>query len=72
MGLLIDNKSVLAPMLGTAENNALAAFLSHVNIAQLTAYTARCVQKLDGSMKNGSLQSPGLGLGAGFEEGTHC
>lgn len=23
-------------------------------------------------MKNGHLQSPGLGLGAGFDEGEHC
>lgn len=72
MGLLIDKDIVPVPMLRTAENNALAAFLSHLNIAQLTAYTARCVQKLNGSMKNGPLQSPGMGLGAGFEEGAYC
>lgn len=45
---------------------------SHRNIAHPLAYTPRCVQELDGSMKNGPLQSPGLGLGAGFEEGEVC
>lgn len=45
---------------------------SHRNIAHLLPYTLQCVQELRDSMKNGHLQSPGLGLGAGFDEGECC
>ena len=49
----------------------ISAF-AHRNIARLLPYTPQCVQELGGSMKNGHLQSPDLGLGVGFEEGELC